>query len=457
MKITQQDLEMADDVYGAMLTKVPSIHRLTIWSLLALLVTFIIWAYFAGLEQVTRGEGKVIPSSQVQIIQSPDGGILEELYVSEGERVIVGQKLAKIDATRFQSDVNQQKQEVYSLRANIMRLRSELSSILVGDDKDWRYQIQITKKETSFPQDLIDKSPELVLRQRQEYSGRLDSVSNKIAIQATQIQQSQQAITELASKIKTLETSFALANKELTLTRPLALKNIVPEIELLKLERSVNELAGELRSLRLLNPKLESSLSETILKRRETVLAYRAEARAELNKLQSELSRMAEAQVGVQDKVAKALIISPVIGTIKTIHLNTLGGVLTAGQQLVEIVPTEDKLLIEAKITPQDIAFLRPGLSAIVKITAYDFARYGGLKGTVEHISADTTQDEKGNSFYIIRVRTESSSIFKKDGTEMPIIPGMMTNVDVITGKRTVLEYILNPVLRAKQSALREH
>ncbi len=456
MKITQQDIEMADDVYGAMLTQAPSIHRLTIWALAALILTFIIWAYFAALEQVTSGEGKVIPSSNTQIVQSLDGGILEELYVREGMSVLKGQPLARIDDTRFQSDVNQQKQEVDSLRSNIIRLRAELSSILVGDDSNWRLQIKIAKKDIIFTSELAEKMPELVARQQQEYNGRIDSLINQLAIQGRKIEQKTQEIQELDSKIGTLKRSYDFANKELSLTRPLAEKNIIPEVELLKLERNVNDILGELEGVQLLRPKSESSLSETILQRRETALKYRTDTRAELNKMQAELSRMNEAQVGVQDKVEKALMTSPVVGTIKTIHINTLGGVITPGQPLMEIVPTQDKLLIEAKIKPQDIAFLHPGLPAIVKVTAYDFAKYGGLHGKVEHISADTTQDDKGNSFYIIRVRTESSSIIKKDKTELPIIPGMMTTVDVITGKRTVLEYILNPVLRAKQSALRE-
>ncbi|WP_435276166.1 HlyD family type I secretion periplasmic adaptor subunit [Psychrobium sp. nBUS_13] len=456
MKITQQDIEMADDVYGAMLTQAPSIHRLTIWALAALILTFIIWAYFAALEQVTSGEGKVIPSSNTQIVQSLDGGILEELYVREGMSVLKGQPLAHIDDTRFQSDVNQQKQEVDSLRSNIIRLRAELSSILVGDDSNWRLQIKIAKKDITFTSELAEKVPELVARQQQEYNGRIDSLINQLAIQGRKIEQKTQEIQELDSKIGTLRRSYDFANKELSLTRPLAEKNIIPEVELLKLERNVNDILGELEGAQLLRPKSESSLSETILQRRETALKYRTDTRAELNKMQAELSRMNEAQVGVQDKVEKALMTSPVVGTIKTIHINTLGGVITPGQPLMEIVPTQDKLLIEAKIKPQDIAFLHPGLPAIVKVTAYDFAKYGGLHGKVEHISADTTQDDKGNSFYIIRVRTESSSIIKKDKTELPIIPGMMTTVDVITGKRTVLEYILNPILRAKQSALRE-
>jgi len=456
-KISKDDLEMADDVYGAMLTQTPTAQRLTIWALCAFLFSFFVWSYFAELDRVTRGEGKVVPSSQVQIIQSLDGGILQELYVTEGMQVTKDQPLARIDDTRFRSDMAQQTQEVDALRADVIRLRAELSSILVADVKNWKLQIKIQKKELQFPKDLQITAPTLVERQQDEYLGRLNNLENQVAIQAQQITQREQEIKELESKIDTLINSLQLANRELSLTRPLAEKNIVPEVELLKLQRTVNDLNGELNSLRLMIPKNESTLEESILMRRELVLKYRADARAQLNEKQALLSRITEAQVGVKDKVSKALITSPVIGTVKTLHINTLGGVVKPGQVLLEIVPTEDKLLVEAKIIPKDIAFIHVGLPAKVKITAYDFTRYGGLEGIVEHISADTTQDEEGNSYYIVRIRTIESNLNRKNKKDMPIIPGMMTSVDIMISKRTVLEYMLNPILRAKEMALREY
>ena len=456
MRVSQQDLEMADDVYGALLTEVPSLHRLIIWAMAALVVSFFVWAYFSSLQQVTSGQGKIIPSTQVQIIQSLDGGVLQKLFIQEGMQVIKNQPIARIDDTRFRSDFAEQKQEVDSLRANIIRLRAELSSVVIGQNKQWQRQIEITKKVPVYPDDLKENAPLMVVRQQDEYSERLDNLLNQLAIQGQKIQQREQEVAELASKIETLTISYRIATKELDLTRPLAKKNIVSKIELYKLERSVNDLKGELNAVSLLSPKLQSAQQESILQRRETILAYRAETRTQLNELQNKLSRINESQVGAQDKVTKALIISPVVGTIKTIHINTLGGVVKPGETIVEIVPTEDKLMVEAKINPRDIGFIYPGLPAIVKISAYDFARYGGLTGKVEHISADTSQDEEGNSFYVIRVRTDASSIKNSKGELMSIIPGMLTEVDVITGKRTILEYILNPILRAKESALRE-
>ncbi|MCZ4338314.1 HlyD family type I secretion periplasmic adaptor subunit [Shewanella colwelliana] len=455
--LTTHELEMVDDVYGAMMTDAPTSHRLIIWALSALALCFLLWAYFAELDQVTTGMGKVIPSSQIQVIQSLDGGIMQDLYVQEGMVVTKGQPLVRIDDTRFRSDFAQQEQEVYSLQANVLRLRTELNSITISDmASDWREQVKVVKQPLQFTQELVETEPDLVRRQTEEYEGRLDNLSNQLEILARQIQQKQQETQELASKISTLTTSFQLVTRELELTRPLAEKGIVPEVELLKLERIVNDIRGELASVRLLRPKVKASQDEAILKRREAVFVFTAETRTQLNDMQTRLSRMTEAQVGAQDKVSKAEIVSPVNGTIKTVHINTLGGVVQPGIDIIEIVPSEDQLLIETKIVPKDIAFLHPGLPAIVKVTAYDFTRYGGLNGVVEHISADTTQDEEGNSFYLVRVRTELSSLTKDDGTQMPIIPGMLTSVDVITGQRSVLEYILNPILRARDSALRE-
>ena len=283
MKVSQKDLEMADDVYGAMLTEVPSLHRLIIWSMAGFLISFIVWAYFSALDQVTSGMGKVIPSSQVQIIQSLDGGVLQQWFVQEGMQVIKGQPIARIDDTRFRSDFAEQKQEVDSLRANIIRLRAELSSILVGNNDDWKLQIEISKQIPIYPEDLNKNAEFMVKSQQEEYSGRLDNLINQLAIQGQQIQQREQEITELESKINTLNISHLLAKKELALTRPLAEKRIVSKIELFKLERSVNDLNGELDSVRLLSPQLKSALQEAILKRREKILSYRTEVRAQLN------------------------------------------------------------------------------------------------------------------------------------------------------------------------------
>ncbi|MBV7300892.1 HlyD family type I secretion periplasmic adaptor subunit [Enterovibrio paralichthyis] len=453
----REDIEMTDDLYGAMLTDAPVRYRMVIWGVFAFFAAIITWASLASLDRVTRGEGKVIPSSQIQLIQSLDGGILQAMYVQEGQLVKQGEPLARIDDTRFRSDFAQQEEEVSSLRANVIRMQAELNSItLLPDAPSWREQIEINLKPVVFPETLSDNEPELIARQQLEYQGRLMDLKNRLEILARQILQKQQESQEIDCKLRTLSGSYGLISRELKITVPLAKKGIVSEVELLKLERQVNDLKGELDSLRLMQPKIKATVDEAILKRREAVLAFSNETRAKMSELETRLSRLTQAQVGAQDKVDKAVITAPVTGTIKTIHINTLGGVVQPGVDLIEIVPAEDQLLIEAKIAPKDIAFLHAGLPSVVKVTAYDFTRYGGLNGTLEHIGADTTQDEEGNSFYLVRIRTEKSSLEKKDGSELPIIPGMLTSVDIITGKRTVLEYLLNPILRARESALKE-
>ncbi|WP_422767549.1 HlyD family type I secretion periplasmic adaptor subunit [Photobacterium leiognathi subsp. mandapamensis] len=454
---SEQDQDMMDDVYSAMMIDSPAKHRYMVWALFLMVVCFIVWACFAQLEQVTRGSGKVIPSSQVQVIQSYDGGMLQALYVEEGMTVTKGQPLVRIDDTRFRSDLAQQEDEEDSLNANIIRFRHELKSIEIGDEtKDWKKQVRIDITPLIFTAELEQKEPELIVRQKAEYQGRLEELDNQLAILARQIVQKQQESHSLVSRISTLKSSLRLINKEMVMTKPLAKKGIVSEVDLLQLERKVNETKGELSALYAEQPKVKAALDEAILKRREAVLNYNKDVRAQLNEMTARLSRLTEAQVGSQDKVDKAVLHSPVNGTIKTINITTIGGVVKPGEAILDIVPTEDNLLIEAKVQPKDIAFLHPGLPAIVKVTAYDFTRYGGLDGTVVNISADTSQDEEGNSYYLVKVRTSHSYLTKSDQTQMPIIPGMLTSVDVITGKQTVLEYILNPILRAKEMALRE-
>ena len=278
--LTTNDLDMVDDVYGAMMTDAPSGQRLIIWALAAMVACFLLWAGFAELDTVTTGSGKVIPSSQVQVIQSLDGGIMQELFVREGDLVTKGQPLVRIDDTRFRSDFAQQEQEVFGLKTNAIRMRAELDSILISDmTSDWREQVKITKKALVFPDSIAEAEPALVKRQQEEYSGRLDNLSNQLEILVRQIQQRQQEIDDLASKTTTLTTSMQLISRELELTRPLAKKGIVPEVELLKLERAVNDAQGELNSLRLLRPKLKAALDEAKLKRREAVFVYAADLR----------------------------------------------------------------------------------------------------------------------------------------------------------------------------------
>ncbi|MER2493140.1 HlyD family type I secretion periplasmic adaptor subunit [Catenovulum sediminis] len=451
-KIPESEIPYINNLNAALLTKTPNASRRVIYIVALFITTIIVWAAFAKLDEVTVGLGKVIPSQQVQVIQNLEGGILKEIFVKEGDVVEAGEKLISIDETRFLSEYREQEALAYSLRAEIIRLRTELESIQVESGLSNQYAVQV--KVLQFG-DIMQTNPEVVSRQKALYNERIRNLENQVSILEQQVTQKKQQLAELESKIDHAERSYNLVRKELDLTRPLANRGVVSEVELIKLERAANDVKGELESNRLLKPKIRAEIEESLNKRKEVILKFRSEVQKELSKAETELSSLDEALVSSQDRLTRTSVYSPVKGTIKTININTIGGVIQPGMDLLEIVPMADSLLVEAKILPKDIAFLRPGLPAVIKLTAYDFAIYGGLKGTVEHISADTIQDEKENSFYLIRVRTEDSYYDSKDNP-LPIIPGMTATVDVLTGKKTVLDYILKPIVRAKQNAMRE-
>ena len=458
MKLPGPDqLDFVDDATAAVLLNTPTRARILLWSCFVFFVVAIIWAAWAELDEVASGQGKVIPSRQLQVVQNLEGGIIKEIFVKEGQVVQPGQELMRIDDTRFRSDFREREQELISLKGDVARLRAALASVVAANDPKlgWREQITIKETPIAFPEGYTKVFPEYAKRLENAQSEALNNLNNQLSIMAQQIEQKESEIFEINNRIRTLGRSVDLASQELNLNRPLAKEGIVPKVELIKLERQVNDMRGELENARLLLPKQNALLRETIFKRNDVALKFRVDTQTELEEKQNKLSQLSEGQVGLQDRVARTSVLSPVKGTIKTLKVNTVGGVVQPGMDLVEVVPMEDNLLIEARVLPKDIAFLRPGLPAIVKVTAYDFAIYGGLKGTLEHISADTIQDEKGNAFYLVRVRTEKSYL-GDISKPMPIIPGMMATADIITGKKSVLEYLLKPIIRAKHSALRE-
>ncbi|MFH7524448.1 HlyD family type I secretion periplasmic adaptor subunit [Aeromonas enteropelogenes] len=452
-----EHLEFVDDGAAAVLLTTPTRARILLWCCFLFFMSAIVWASWAELDEVTVGQGKVIPSRQLQVVQNLEGGIVKEIFVKEGDIVEKGQPLLRIDDTRFRSDFREREKELVTLKGDVARLRAEMASVEVKNDPalGWRDQVTVTEVPIQFPEGYEKVFVEYANRERSVQKARLNNLKNQLYILGQQIEQKEQELIELNAKIRTVNRSVDLARQELNISRPLAKEGIVPQVELIKLERQVNDMQGELESNRLLIPKLNSVLRETIFKRNDIALKFRADSQTELNEKQGQLGQLSEGQVGLRDRVDRTSVIAPLKGTIKKLKINTLGGVVQPGMDLMEIVPLEDTLLVEAKISPKDIAFLRPGLDAVVKITAYDFTIYGGLHGKVEQISADSIQDEEGNSFYLVRVRTEKSYL-GDELNALPIIPGMLASADIITGKKSVLDYLLKPILRAKQSALRE-
>lgn len=439
-EIKENDIEFMTDTSAAMMQGIPIAYHLILWSAAAFLFIAAVWANFAVLDVVTTGQGKVIPSSSIQTVQNLEGGIVKDMRVKIGEIVERDQILMIIDDTRFSSSLKEQEVQLYALEAKIARLTAEASG-----------------EKLVFEKKLREEYPQYVQNEKSLYDSRKRELEIKLNILKEQEGQKKQELIEMQGKKEQLERSLVLVEKELALTRPLVKSGAVSEVEVLRLERTVNDLAGELEQTKLAIPRLKSSLVGAQRKIDEMLITFKTETISELNTARSEYRRLLETQRAAEDRFSRTVIRSPVRGTINQIHINTVGGVVQPGEDLIDIVPLDDTLLIEANIRPSDIGFLRPGLDTTVKISAYDFSIYGGLKATVEHISADTITDEKGDPYYQIRVRTtDKNYLVGKRGERLDIIPGMSATVDILTGNKTVLEYLLKPIIKAKQNAMRE-
>ena len=433
-----EDIDLTTDIRTSILAQSPRGGRSIIWVIFALFALFMVWAYFSNIDQVTRGDGKVVPSTQVQIVQNLEGGILSEILVDVGQMVKKDQLLLRIDETRFSSSFNQNRAKYLSYKARAARLLSEANNTAY-----------------SVPQEVIDEKPEIGIREQELFESRKREFQSSMDILQEQISQREHEYRELTSKLEELTRTYALLQKELELTRPLVAQGAVSEVEVLHLERQASQMQGDIATIKQTIPKAQSRLQEAQLALRENQLVFYNKAKSELNGVLAELEEVSASAVALEDRLRRTNVRSPVTGTINRLLVNTVGGVIQPGMNLVEIVPLEDTLVVEARIKPSDIAFLRPGQEAQVKFTAYDFTIYGGLEARLEHISADSITDEKGNSYYLVRLRTNKNYL-GPESDPLPIIPGMVVSVDILTGKKTVLAYLLKPVLRAKYMALRE-
>ena len=396
------------------------------------------WASAAEIDEVTRGQGKVVPSSKVQIIQNLEGGILADVLVSEGQMVEKGDVLLKIDDTRFSSSFRESELTYWELVARTSRLSAESEG-----------------KPLELPDELMINQPELAAEERGLYQSRQLQLQSTIDVLKRQAEQRRQELVEKQARQQQLSRSFELSNQELQMSEPLLAAGVMSEVEILRLKRTVNDLKGEMESNRLAIPRIRSSIDEVQQKINEAVTRFESEAARELSEVRAEMARTEESVSALKDRVTRTNVRSPIKGTIKRLMINTIGGVIQPGMDLVEIVPLEDNLVIEAQIRPADIAFLRPGQEAIIKFTAYDFSIYGGLEANLVRISADTITNDEDESFYLIYLRTEQNFIKSSMG-ELGIIPGMTVTVDILTGEKTVLDYLLKPILKAKNEALRE-
>ena len=400
-----------------------------------IIVALIVWAGFAHVDEVTRGDGRVVPSRQLQVLQSLDGGVVEQILVHEGDKVEAGQVLLEIDPTRANSAVADSAAQGIALEARVARLRALAQG-------------------TTFlpPAPSNDQERAIVDGERQLYDSRVTELQTQVSIVRQQLSQHEQELAEMQARRTAAQHALELSTQELNQTRPLLATGAVSEVDILRLERDVTKNRGDVDQGTAQIGRVQASIQESTRKIQETELAFRNDAGRDLAEALGKLNALNQGALGLADRVEKAQVKSPVRGRVQRLLANTVGGVVQPGKDIVEIVPLDDSLVLDARVQPRDIAFIHPNQKANVKFTAYDFSIYGGLDATVENISPDTVVDEKGNAYYVVRVRTHLASFNEK----LPIIPGMTAEVDILTGQKTVLSYLLKPVLKVKSYALRE-
>ena len=435
--INAQDYGFMSDRSEAILLRSPQGARQLIVIVLVFVVVFIMWANWAEIDEVTVGTGKAVPAQQLQVLQNMEGGIISEVLVKAGDTVEKGQILLRIDDTQF--------------AASLEEINKKLQVLTV---RKYRLLAEIEEKPLLFPEDLEQDFPEVVKQERNLYLARHQELEATLSAFESQIKQIKQRAVEINSRKDFLKKSVALSQKELAMTAPLVAKGAISEVEVIRLEKSVNDVLGELASVKLEIPRLAMEIEELEGKRDERKFQFKNESREQLNALLADYTTISETTVAAKDRVKRTAVRSPVRGVVQRVLANTITSVVRPGMDLIEIVPLDESLVVEAKIKPTDIAFIRPDQDVVVKFTAYDFTIYGGLKAKLEHISPDAVIEED-ESFYLVKVRTDKNHL----GTEqvpLAIIPGMVATVDIITGKKTIMDYLLKPVLRAKQRALRE-
>lgn len=421
--------------------------RYVVWIFFALIITVIVWASWAELDEVVVGEGRVVPASSIQQIQSLEGGILQELHVKQGDLVEKGQLLATFDNAFSKSAWLESQQQIEALTMDIRRAQAELESIVIKPlHQNWRKQVEVTERDI----DVSGFSEQRAAIIKENYSERIAQLLSQLRLERQEVEQANQSLNEAKSKSKTLKQGVILSKKEIRLTQESVNKGAVSEVELLQLKRELNRLEGELSSSRLNEKRLLAAYQGAITDLVNIARNFRTNTREELTDARNQLSLLKESQLALKNRLQRTALYSPLTGKVKDISRRTLGGVIKPGESIMEIVPASDKLIVETRIAPQDIAYLRLGLPALIKFSAYDFVIYGGEEGIVTYISADALQDEEGETYY--KVNIEST----QDKAEFEIIPGMQASIDIKTGKKSVLNYWLKPLLRAQATALRE-
>lgn len=438
-KYSQTDIKFMNSLSAAVLSDSPAKTNILLYAVTIVVVSLIAWANYAKLDERTQGAGRLIPSQQIQVVQNLEGGIIKDLKVVEGDAVKKGQILVIIDSTGAGSSFDEGKTVINELRARTVRFAAEAG---------FRSFNSGAREEKGL-------APELLAKEKRLYETNLIRKQSEIEILKQRLNQRKIELSDTLQSIESLKSSMEMMAREMELTEPMFEKRLISELELIQLKQKMLDKKHEYNSAVNNAESLHSKIKESENQIKEILSRHKGEAQEELNKAMAEISRMTKNQVAIADRVKRTNVRSPVDGTVKQLLINTVGGVVRPGMDIVEIVPDEDTLLVEAKIRPSDIAFLYPGLKAVVKLTAYDYAIYGGLDGHVVHISADTITDDRQEEFYLVKIMTEKNFLGTEENKKK-IIAGMTAQVDIITGKKTIMQYLMKPILRAKNNALRE-
>ncbi len=396
------------------------------------------WMHWAKIDVVIRGAGKVTPASQVQNIQSLEGGIISEILVVEGQTVKVGQSLIKISDIAFSSSFEENRLLYFELLARSSRLNAEAFG------RAFKPEAEVNKD-----------APYLVKSEKSLFESNQLQLKETLSGLEEKISQQKSALLEAESKQRQLTKSLDLVKREIKIKRPLKDRGIISEVEFLQLLQREAEFEGEIEAAKLSVPRIKSTIEEARFNKQKERLNFQNNAKRELNEVNAEIGRIKETQTALQDRVKRTTLRSPVNGIVQRLYLNTIGGVISPGNNIIDIVPQEDSLLVELRINPADIAYVNVGQFSRLKFSAYDFAIHGSLQGIVTFVSADTITNEEGESFFLVRVKPAKSFLGAKNG-ELPIKIGMTAEADIITGKKTILSYLTEPVHRGIDKALRE-
>lgn len=432
------DYQFMRSVSAAVLEDTPTRLRSVLFFWMVTVGFILLWAALAPIDEIVRGDGKVIPGGENQMIQHLEGGMVSAIMVKEGQKVKVDDTLLRVDNLKSSSTYESSQYKSAELRAKIVRLRAESSG-----------------GSFSATADDMSKIPMQIMQERSVYSSNQERLRSQISALNDQYAQKQNEKLEAQGRIMEQKRALALIKEEVAISEPLVAQGIKPKVEFLKLQRELSDVTERYNALQASIPRLNAAMNEISSKIREARSEFTMKAQMELNEAETEYKRVGAESSALADQVTRTVIKSPINGIVQKLYVNTVGGVIKPGDNLIEIVPTEGGLLAEAKVKPSDIAFIYPGQDAIVKVTAYDFSLYGSLHGKVVTISPDTVTDKNDNVYYVVKIQTDKKYLGTKE-KPLKIIPGMMVNVDIITGEKTVLEYILKPILKAKQYTFTE-